>query len=114
SALFVTMSGVQAQQEAARYGQALADGGAARAVEPALTQDNISMQVILRSLARQPDVVGATIHDVENRLLVQSGQIPEASQQALLRFTSPITMNDHIAGYLTVSLLPSTGAVAVR
>ncbi|HEY7885563.1 MAG TPA: hypothetical protein VIC08_11530 [Cellvibrionaceae bacterium] len=112
SALLVGQARVQAQHEAARYGQVLADGGAARAVEPALTQDNISMQVILRSLARQPDVVGATIHDVENRLVVQSGQASEDTQQALLRFTAPIAMNDHIAGYLTVSLMPGTSAIA--
>lgn len=92
---------MQTERQLTRYGQMLADGGATRAVEPALAQDMVSLQVILKSLTAQPGVAGATIHDVENRLWVQSG---EAAEERQLRFTAPITLDDQIAGYLTLTL----------
>lgn len=95
---------VQTERQLTRYGQMLADGGAVRAVEPALAQDMVSLQVILKSLTGQPGVAGATIHDVENRLWVQSGA---AAGERQPRFTAPITLDDQIAGYLTLTLAKS-------
>ncbi len=101
SVLHGYLAQAQTERQLARYGQALADGGAVRAVEPALAQDMVSLQVILQSLTRQPGVAGATIHDVENHLWVQSGT---PSAEARRRFTAPIALDTHIAGYLTLSL----------
>ncbi|MDO3383322.1 hypothetical protein [Gilvimarinus algae] len=102
--LTLAQADAQRQEQASRYGQALAERAASQAVEPALAQDMISLQVILQSLAKQPDVRGATIHDVENRLLVQSGSSELTPGHRALSFTAPITLDTHIAGHLTVTL----------
>jgi len=101
SVLHAYLAQAQTERQLTRYGQALAESGALRAVEPALAQDMVSLQAILQSLTRQPGVVGATIHDVENHLWVQSGV---AASDAQRRFAAPITLDTHIAGYLTLSL----------
>ncbi|MDO3386810.1 hypothetical protein QWI17_13265 [Gilvimarinus sp. SDUM040013] len=96
-----------AQQQAtsaSQYGNALAESAASQAVEPALSQDMISLQVILQAVAQQPNVSGATIHDVENQLLVQSGSGNAPPHYSELNFTAPITLDTHIAGHLGVTL----------
>lgn len=91
----------------AQYGRALADLGARQAIDATLNHDLISLQVILSDIAENPDVANATIHDVENNLLVQAGppsgtsRLREVKQQ---QFTAPITLHNSIAGYITVSL----------
>ncbi|UTF61841.1 hypothetical protein [Gilvimarinus sp. DA14] len=94
----------QQNTQASRYGQAMAERAAAQAVEPALAQDMISLQVILQSLAAQPAVHGATVHDVENNLLVQAGGGNLATELQAAQFAAPITLDTHIAGHLTVTL----------
>lgn len=101
SVLHGYLAQAQTERQLARYGQALADGGAVRAVEPALAQDMVSLQAILQSLTRQPGVAGASIHDVENHLWVESGS---PSGETRRRFTAPIALDTHIAGYLTLAL----------
>ncbi|WP_111642580.1 hypothetical protein [Marinimicrobium alkaliphilum] len=101
--VYQSLAGQQIQSE--RYGQALADTAARQAVEPALNQDMISLQVIVRELTRHPGVVGATVHDVENRLLVQSGHNPDRRErEAFLRFGATIALHNNIAGQLRVTL----------
>lgn len=94
------------QQDAAatRYGQALADRASSQAVEPSIAQDMISLQVILQSLVRQPGVSSATVHDVENNLLVQAGAAQAPADMDSASFAAPITLDTHIAGHLTVNL----------
>ncbi|MBU2885740.1 hypothetical protein KO507_08200 [Gilvimarinus agarilyticus] len=105
----------QLEQDASHYGEALAERGASQAVEPAISQDMISLQVILQAIAQQPRVSGATIHDVENQLLVQSGSGDAPQHYAKLNFSAPITLDTHIAGHLTVSLaLPPTHYIYAR
>ncbi|WP_020209998.1 hypothetical protein [Gilvimarinus chinensis] len=94
----------QQNTQASRYGQAMAERAAFQAIEPALAQDMISLQVILQSLAEQPSVHGASIHDVENRLQVQAGNGNVAADHSTASFTAPITLDTHIAGHLTVTL----------
>lgn len=90
----------------AQYGRALADLAARQAIDATLNHDLVSLQVILSDIAENPDVANATIHDVENNLLVQAGQAPDKGRpQANQRyFTAPITLHNSIAGYVTVSL----------
>ncbi|WP_049722709.1 hypothetical protein [Gilvimarinus polysaccharolyticus] len=104
AALVLHFAGLQQAAYTEQYGQALADRGAAQAVEPALAQDMISLQVIVQSLAEQPAVLRANIHDVENRLLVESGTstAPRGYQQP--HFNAPITLDTHFVGHLTITL----------
>lgn len=95
------------QQQDQYYGKALATMASRQAVDATLNHDLVSLQVILRDIAQNPRVANATIHDVENHLLVQAGAaLPRGSEQSTLDFTAPITFHDTIAGYVTIALTP--------
>ncbi len=87
------------------YGKALASLAARQAVDATLNHDLVSLQVILRDIAENPRIENATIHDVENRLLVQAGSTPNLNADPdALNFSAPITFHDSVAGYVTLSL----------
>lgn len=89
------------------YGQALASMAAKQAVDATLNHDLVSLQVILSDIVQNASVQTAAIHDVENSLLVQAGNsrpLHGVSSSTYSSFTAPITLQDSIAGYVTVSL----------
>ncbi|MGH1372693.1 MAG: hypothetical protein ACRBBW_11690 [Cellvibrionaceae bacterium] len=89
------------------YGKALSSLAAKQATDATLNHDLVSLQVTVSDVARNPHVLSATIHDVENRLLVQAGESPNTGDYALREhqsFTAPITLHDSVAGYVTVSI----------
>ncbi len=95
------------EQYQRQYGQALADLAARQAVDATLNHDLVSLQVLLSDIAANEGVIGATIHNVENRLLVQGGHKPsQSSVESQLRrsFTAVISLHESIAGYVTVTL----------
>jgi uncharacterized membrane protein affecting hemolysin expression len=105
-------------KRSAQYGQALADLAARQAIDATLNHDLVSLQVILSDVAENPDVANATIHDVENNLLVQAGRTASASRRQEIyhrHFTAPVTLHNSIAGYVTVSLdLASVAGVQIQ
>ncbi len=89
------------------YGNALSSLAAKQATDATLNHDLVSLQVTVTDVARNPHVLSATIHDVENRLLVQAGESPNTGNYTLREhqsFTAPITLHDSVAGYVTVSI----------
>lgn len=93
------------QEQIQNYGQTLARSAARQAVDATLTQDLISLQAVLLDVGQAPKVVGAAIHNVENKLLVQSGYNPNQPMQGeRYSFTAPIALHNNIAGYLQVTL----------
>ncbi len=95
----------QQQQFQAHYGQALADIAARQAVDATLNHDLLGLQALLADIASNPKIIGATIHDVEYRLLVQAGHLPNQIRgQSLRSYSAAITLHDSIAGHLTVTL----------
>lgn len=87
------------------YGAALASGAARQAVTPAIAQDLVSMQAVLTELSLHQYVLGASIHNVENLLLVQSGFKPNhITQGDRLSFSAPVALHNNIYGYLEVVL----------
>jgi len=88
-----------------RYGQILATSTARQAVDATLNQDMVSLQAILQEVGQYPNVVGATLHNVDNKLLVQSGYKPNQSLQGKrYNFTAPVALHNNVAGYLEVTL----------
>ncbi|WP_041522255.1 hypothetical protein [Gilvimarinus agarilyticus] len=104
AALVLYFAGQQQAQQLERYGQALADRAAVQAVEPALAHDMISLQAIVHSLTAHPAVLRASIHDVENRLLVENGASTAPLGNLSPSFSAGITLDTHIAGHLSVTL----------
>lgn len=91
----------------AHYGNALAEQAANQAANATINDDRVSLQITLKEIVANPDIFSATIHDVENKLLVQAGNSPstggyDSSNSA--NFTAPITLHDSIAGFLTVTV----------
>lgn len=96
----VIVSSLEARS--AQYGQALADLAARQAMDATLNHDLVSLQVILSDIVDNPDVRSASIHDVENNLLVQAGDVRR--QGHIMSFTAAIALHNSIAGYVAVSL----------
>ncbi len=88
-----------------RYGQMLAVSSARQAVDATLTQDMVSLQAILQDVALYPNVIGTTLHNVDNKLLVQSGYKPKQNSQGKrYSFTAPVALHNNVVGYLEVTL----------
>ncbi len=94
-------------ERTSHYGEALASLAARQAIDSTLNHDLISLQVTLSDVAENPHVLIATIHDVENRLLVQAGESPNTGDYRTedgIKFSAPITLHDSVAGYVTVTI----------
>ncbi len=90
-----------------QYGQAMANLAARQAVDATLNHDLVSLQVLLSDIADNGRVIGATIHNVENQLLVQGGHSPTKTpvpRELRRSYTSVIALHDSVAGYVTVTL----------
>lgn len=110
-ALVYSLQEQQRQQWSGEYGQALANLAARRALDSTLNHDLVSLQVILSDIAENRSVLNATIHDVENNLLVQAGQRQNTSTASRFKnFSAPITLHNSIAGYVTITLDTRLGA----
>lgn len=93
------------REQIGHYGQVLANSAARQAVNATLQQDLVSLQAILLEVGQYPNVIGATIHSVENKLLVQSGFKPNQEIQGRrYEFSAPIALHNNVAGYLEVVL----------
>ena len=91
-----------------QLGRTLAQSAAQRAVDATLSQDMLSLRASLQDLTRHPQVVGATIHDVENQLLVQSGFGTDRFQASdYRRYSAPVALDDKVAGHLQLTLKPT-------
>ncbi|WP_460231414.1 hypothetical protein [Aurantivibrio plasticivorans] len=87
------------------YGQNIAELAASRAFEPSLEQDLVSLQVIVQDVVAAPTIINATIHDVENNLLVQAGKRSlNVTQSQVQIVTTPITAHDSVTGYISISI----------
>ncbi len=91
----------------ADYGQALANFAAKQATDATFNHDLVSLQVTVSDVARNPDILNATIHDVENQLLVQSGASPsrgDYQNRDHRSYSAPIALHDSVAGYVSVTV----------
>ncbi len=87
------------------YGEAIATSAARQAVNAAMQQDLVGLQAILTETKQFPYVLGASIHNVENKLLVQSGFSPNQPQEGRrFSYSAPIALHNNIYGYLELVL----------
>lgn len=105
-AIFYLYNADQNQQASIeRYGQILAVSSARQAVEATLNQDMVSLQAILQEVNQYPHVIGASLRNVDNKLLVQGGYKPnQPSLGKRYNFTAPVALHNNVAGYLEVTL----------
>lgn len=93
-------------QQADALGQSLTTQTASSATELLVSNDILSLNVLLNNLVKNPLVAHAAIYSVDNRVLAEAGQRPA---QGLLAentglYSTQITFQEVTAGYLRISL----------
>ncbi len=94
------------QQQADALGQSLVTQTANSAAELLVANDNLSLNVLLGNLARNPLVAHAAVYSPDNRVLAESGTRPS---QGLLTatdgiYSTPIRFQDVTAGQVRLAL----------
>ncbi len=94
------------QQQAEALGTSLITQTAASATELLVSNDILSLNVLLSNLVKNPLVAHAAIYSVDNRILAEAGARPSANMlgdnDGL--YSTPITFQEVIAGQLRISL----------
>ncbi|AYC34527.1 HAMP domain-containing protein [Pseudomonas cavernae] len=94
------------QQQADALGQSLITQTAASATELLVSNDILSLNVLLNNLVKNPLVAHAAIYSVDNRILAEAGSRPTQSMLGETEglFSTPIAFQEVIAGHLRISL----------
>ncbi|RMH83657.1 HAMP domain-containing protein [Pseudomonas sp. AOB-7] len=94
------------QQQADALGQSLITQTATSATELLVSNDILSLNVLLNNLAKNPLVAHAAIYSVDNRILAEAGARPTRSVlgESEGLYSTPITFQEVIAGQLRISL----------
>lgn len=94
------------QQQAEALGTSLITQTAASATELLVSNDILSLNVLLGNLVKNPLVAHAAIYSVDNRILAEAGSRPSQSMlgDADGLYSTPITFQEVIAGQLRISL----------
>jgi uncharacterized membrane protein affecting hemolysin expression len=85
------------------YGSALAQLSARELADASIGHDLVSMHAIMQDVQSQPRVLMAAVHDLEQSLLVQAGQMPAPGTRTV-EFSAPIPLHDSISGHATITL----------
>ncbi|WAC42869.1 AhpA/YtjB family protein [Pseudomonas sp. SL4(2022)] len=94
------------QQQAEALGTSLITQTAASATELLVSNDILSLNVLLNNLVQNPLVAHAAIYSVDNRILAEAGSRPSQSMLGETEglYSTPITFQEVIAGQLRISL----------
>jgi uncharacterized membrane protein affecting hemolysin expression len=94
------------QQQAEALGTSLITQTATSATELLVSNDILSLNVLLNNLVKNPLVAHAAIYSVDNRILAEAGTRPSKSMLGETEglYSTPITFQEVIAGQLRISL----------
>ncbi|QLC73555.1 histidine kinase [Pseudomonas sp. LPB0260] len=94
------------QQQAEALGTSLITQTAASATELLVSNDILSLNVLLNNLVKNPLVAHAAIYSVDNRILAEAGARPSKNMLGETEglYSTPITFQEVIAGQLRISL----------
>jgi uncharacterized membrane protein affecting hemolysin expression len=108
--IYACVMGLQFKQamheQADALGQSLTTQTATSATELLVSNDILSLNVLLNNLTKNPLVAHAAIYSVDNRILAEAGQRPKQSLLGETQgmYESKITFQDVTAGQLRISL----------
>ncbi|VVN86196.1 AhpA/YtjB family protein [Pseudomonas fluorescens] len=108
--IYACVMGLQFKQamheQADALGQSLTIQTATSATELLVSNDILSLNVLLNNLTKNPLVAHAAIYSVDNRILAEAGQRPKHGLlgEAEGLYQSKITFQDVTAGHLRISL----------
>ncbi|MBD9482745.1 histidine kinase [Pseudomonas sp. PDM14] len=94
------------QQQADAVGRSLIVQTATSATELLVSNDILSLNVLLSNLVKNPLVAHAAIYSVDNRILAEAGSRPSQSLLGETEglYSTPITFQEVMAGQLRISL----------
>ncbi|MGX5221044.1 AhpA/YtjB family protein [Pseudomonas segetis] len=94
------------QQQAEALGTSLITQTASSATELLVSNDILSLNVLLNNLVKNPLVAHAAIYSVDNRILAEAGSRPSQGMLGETEglYSTPITFQEVIAGQLRISL----------
>jgi uncharacterized membrane protein affecting hemolysin expression len=94
------------QQQAEALGSSLITQTATSATELLVSNDILSLNVLLNNLVKNPLVAHAAIYSVDNRILAEAGSRPSKNMLGETDglYSTPITFQEVIAGQLRISL----------
>ena len=107
---FVSVGILNAERSAStmsRYGTTVAEDLAYHAVEPLLRRDRIQLGLLTNRLASRPEVRHIAIRTADERLFVVAGR---ATTETATTYSRPVTVEDTVAGDVTVTLNPESFA----
>ncbi len=93
----------QQQQILAAYGNTTSQLATSQLSVSMGNNNLIGLQSLLNDLVKQERVVNAIIYDVDNKIIVQSGNIDTLTPESHKAFTVPITLDNTILGSLTIT-----------
>ena len=108
--IYAVVMGLQFKQamheQADALGQSLTTQTATSATELLVSNDILSLNVLLNNLTKNPLVAHAAIYSVDNRILAEAGQRPKNSLLGETEgvYQTKITFQDVTAGHLRISL----------
>jgi uncharacterized membrane protein affecting hemolysin expression len=94
------------EQQAEALGTSLITQTASSATELLVSNDILSLSVLLNNLVKNPLVAHASIYSVDNRVLAEAGSRPSKTMMGETEglYSTPITFQEVIAGQLRISL----------
>ncbi|NMY72776.1 AhpA/YtjB family protein [Pseudomonas sp. WS 5071] len=108
--IYAVVMGLQFKQamhdQADALGQSLTTQTATSATELLVSNDILSLNVLLNNLTKNPLVAHAAIYSVDNRILAEAGERPKNGLlgEAKGMYQTKITFQDVTAGHLRISL----------
>lgn len=110
---FVSVGVQNAERSAStmsRYGITVAEDLAYHAVDPLLRRDRIELGLLTNRLASRPEIRLITIRTADERLFVVAGR---TTTEAAPNYSRPVTVEDTVAGDVTVTLNPEGFALSI-
>lgn len=92
------------ERQSGTLGRILARQSADSVTELVLANDLLGLNVVLGQLAREPGVASVTVSDVDGTVLASAENPNAAASDALLRYQAPVTLQDAVAGTVTLVL----------
>lgn len=95
------------------FGTSVVSMAAKEVVDAAVSENLVSMHAVMQEVVAQPRIQMATVHNLEQQLLVQAGQVKVGVPHQI--YSAPIPLHDSLAGHVTIAVDSSfSGDQAVR
>lgn len=106
-------SGQKSRELLQDFGETVVAMAAREVAGSAMQEDLVSMHAVMQTLVGRPRIQMATVHSVEQQLLVQAGQVRNNVEHQV--FSAPVAVDDSVAGHVSIAVASEfPGDAAVR